>query len=189
MTKGSVSQSASALSPAAQPQSHRPSDSWFSSMEENNTRLALEVNLFLILCQALDGVKSPRLALRDRQLISRETATEVSIFYDFLELRGTPDSWQIKASLIDADHVRAKFIYPSDNVPILNAKLKEGSTVDKVPVCALNHNSDDELGSDLVEERLDENVLGPGTLKPDTSQFLALLGKLLKYTSECMDST
>ena len=71
-------------------------DPWFASMEENNTRLSLEVNLVLILCQALEGVKSPRLAFRDRQLIARETATEVGVFFDFLEHKSNFNDWPVK---------------------------------------------------------------------------------------------
>ena len=76
------------------------SDPWFASMEENNTRLALEVNLVLILCQALEGVISPRLAMRDRQLIARETATEVGIFFDFLEHKRNFSDWQVKEKYV-----------------------------------------------------------------------------------------
>ena len=146
------------------------SDPWFESMDENNTRLALEINLVLILCQALEGVRSPRIALRDRQLIARETVTELGVFFDFLEHRGTPDNWPVEGSLINADAKSVRTIEqpvdPSQN--ILPARLKE-----------------------TERGRLEENVFTSGTFTTSISsvQFLPLMGKLLKTVVESLDLT
>ncbi|XP_076177652.1 nuclear pore complex protein Nup188 [Ptiloglossa arizonensis] len=146
------------------------SDPWFESMDENNTRLALEINLVLILCQALEGVRSPRIALRDRQLIARETVTELGVFFDFLEHRGTPDNWSIEGSLINADtrSVRTidQSIDPSYN--ILPARLKESE-----------------------RDRLEEKIFTTGRFTTNVSsvQFLPLMGKLLKAVVESLDLT
>ncbi|EFN79601.1 Nucleoporin NUP188-like protein [Harpegnathos saltator] len=174
---------------------HRFSDPWFESMDENNTRLALEINLILILSQALEGVKSPRLALRDRQLIARETATELGVFFDFLEHRGTPDIWQVKGSLIDADTKSSRTIHSTDDLAQkhLPARLQEYSTVDKAPVCSPDHDdsSSTEMGlSEVRERRLDDSILTTGAFKANVSsvQFLPLMGKLLKTVVELLDS-
>ncbi|XP_015432823.1 PREDICTED: nucleoporin NUP188 homolog [Dufourea novaeangliae] len=149
---------------------HKFSDPWFESMDENNTRLALEVNLVLILCQALEGVRSPRIALRDRQLIARETVTELGVFFDFLEHRGTPDNWKVEGSLINADarSVRAidQAIDPSQ--AILPARLME-----------------------TEGRNLEENVFTTGRFTTNVSsvQFLPLMGKLLKSVVESLDLT
>ncbi|XP_003708007.2 nuclear pore complex protein Nup188 [Megachile rotundata] len=146
------------------------SDPWFESMDENNTRLALEMNLVLILCQTLEGVRSPRIALRDRQLIARETVTELGVFFDFLEHRGTPDDWQVKGSLINADARNVRTIQQNveSSQIILPARLKE--TQKKKP---------------------EENVFTTGTFKINNSniQFLPLMGKLLKAVMESLDIT
>ncbi|KYN08936.1 hypothetical protein ALC57_18902 [Trachymyrmex cornetzi] len=173
---------------------HRFSDPWFESMDENNTRLALEINLILILSQALEGVKSPRLALRDRQLIARETATELGVFFDFLEHRGTPDIWQVKGSLIDADTRSSRTIQDTSDPTQTNlpARLQKNSTIDKAPVCSPDHeNSSMEMnGTETQEKRLDDSVLTTGVFKTNVSsvQFLPLMGKLLKTVVESLDS-
>ncbi|KYM95969.1 hypothetical protein ALC62_13417 [Cyphomyrmex costatus] len=173
---------------------HRFSDPWFESMDENNTRLALEINLILILSQALEGVKSPRLALRDRQLIARETATELGVFFDFLEHRGTPDIWQVKGSLIDADTRSSRTIQDTSDPTQTNlpARLQKNSTIDKAPVCLPDHeNSSMEINRiEIQEKRLDDSVLTTGVFKTNVSsvQFLPLMGKLLKTVVESLDS-
>lgn len=173
---------------------HRFSDPWFESMDENNTRLALEINLILILSQALEGVKSPRLALRDRQLIARETATELGVFFDFLEHRGTPDIWQVKGTLIDADTKGSRTIHSPDYLKQMNlpARLQENSTIDKAPVCPPDHDSSDVeiIQSETKENRLDESILTTGAFKANVSsvQFLPLMGKLLKTVVESLES-
>ncbi|KAG7201983.1 hypothetical protein KM043_004675 [Ampulex compressa] len=171
---------------------HRFSDPWFESMDENNTRLALEINLVLILCQALEGVKSPRLALRDRQLIARETATELGIFFDFLEHKGTPDIWQVKGSLLDADAKSVRTILGAVEPchTMSPARLRENSTIDKMPAYVPRH-SDSVMDDDITEEeRLDECVLTTGTFITNVSsvQFLPLMGQLLKAVVESLDS-
>ncbi|XP_076750836.1 nuclear pore complex protein Nup188 [Xylocopa sonorina] len=150
------------------------SDPWFESMDENNTRFALEVNLVLILCQALEGVRSPRIALRDRQLIARETVTELGVFFDFLEHRGTPDDWHVKGSLInpDAKSVRGIQQTVDSSQTVLPARLKE--TKGKVV--------------------LEENIFTTGKFTTNISssssiQFLPLMGKLLKTVVESLDLT
>ncbi|XP_017754229.1 PREDICTED: nucleoporin NUP188 homolog isoform X2 [Eufriesea mexicana] len=147
------------------------SDPWFESMDENNTRFALEVNLVLILCQALEGVRNPRIALRDRQLIARETVTELGVFFDFLEHRGTPDDWQVKGSLINSDARRVRIIQqPVDfNQTILPARLKEVRRME-------------------FEEN---NMFTTGKFLTDVSsiQFLPLMRKLLKTVVESLDLT
>lgn len=162
-------------------------------MDENNTRLALEINLVLILCQALEGVRSPRLALRDRQLIARETATELVIFFDFLEHRGTPDIWQVKGSLLDVDAKSVRTIQDTvDPIQKMsNARLREDSTINKVPVTLANADDDSfKNEQDVLEKRLDENILTTGTFAANISsvQFLPLMGKLLKSVVESLDS-
>lgn len=174
---------------------HRFSDPWFDSMDENNTRLALEINLILILSQALEGVKSPRLALRDRQLIARETATELGIFFDFLEHRGTPDIWQVKGSLIDVDTRSSRTIQDMSDPMQTNlpARLQKDSTIDKAPVCSPQH-EDSSLEivnqTETQEKRLDDSILTTGVFKTNVSsvQFLPLMGKLLKTVVESLDS-
>lgn len=175
---------------------HRFSDPWFESMDENNTRLALEINLILILSQALEGVKSPRLALRDRQLIARETATELGVFFDFLEHRGTPDIWQVKGSLIDADTRSSRTIQDTSDPTQTNlpARLQKDSTIDKAPVCSPDHENSHSMEinqTETQEKRLDDSVLTTGVFKTNVSsvQFLPLMGKLLKTVVESLDST
>lgn len=174
---------------------HKFSDPWFESMDENNTRLALEINLILILSQALEGVKSPRLALRDRQLIARETATELGVFFDFLEHRGTPDIWQVKGSLIDADTKSSRTIQSTSDLAqmYLPARLQENSTIDKAPVCLPDHNDSSNIEiicNEIREKRLDDSILTTGAFKANVSsvQFLPLMGKLLKTVVESLDS-
>ncbi|KOX74151.1 hypothetical protein WN51_13501 [Melipona quadrifasciata] len=144
------------------------SDPWFESMDENNTRFALEVNLVLILCQALEGVRSPRIALRDRQLIARETVTELGVFFDFLEHRGTPDDWQVKGSLINPDAKSVRTIQQTVdfNQTILPARLK-----------------------DTKRNKLEENIFTTGKFTTNISsiQFLPLMRKLLKTVVESLD--
>jgi len=174
---------------------HRFSDPWFESMDENNTRLALEINLILILSQALEGVKSPRLALRDRQLIARETATELGVFFDFLEHRGTPDIWQVKGSLIDADTRSSRTIQDTSDPTQTNlpARLQKDSNIDKAPVCPPDHEIDSSLEinqTETQEKRLEDSVITTGVFKTNVSsvQFLPLMGKLLKTVVESLDS-
>lgn len=146
------------------------SDPWFESMDENNTRFALEVNLVLILCQALEGVRSPRIALRDRQLIARETVTELGVFFDFLEHRGTPDDWQVKGSLINPDAKSVRTIQQTAdfNQAVLPARLKEKE-----------------------RKKLVEDILTTGKFTTNISsvQFLPLMRKLLKTVVESLDLT
>ncbi|XP_033311320.1 nucleoporin NUP188 homolog [Bombus bifarius] len=146
------------------------SDPWFESMDENNTRFALEVNLVLILCQALEGVRSPRIALRDRQLIARETVTELGVFFDFLEHRGTPDDWQVKGSLINPDAKSVRTIQQTVdfNQVVLPARLKETER------------------KELVEDIL---TTGKFTTNISSVQFLPLMRKLLKTVVESLDLT
>lgn len=169
------------------------SDPWFESMDENNTRLALEINLVLILCQALEGVRSPRLALRDRQLIARETATELGVFFDFLEHRGTPDIWQVRGSLLDADAKGVRMVNTADPIEKMShARLREDSTIDKAPVTLPSADDDSFVNEDnTLEKRLDEGILTTGTFAANISsvQFLPLMGKLLKSVVESLDST
>ncbi|EZA58440.1 Nucleoporin-like protein [Ooceraea biroi] len=173
---------------------HRFSDPWFESMDENNTRLALEINLILILSQALEGVKSPRLALRDRQLIARETATELGVFFDFLEHRGTPDIWQVKGSLIDADTKSSRTIQDTSDPAQVNlpARLKKNSTIDRPPAYMPDHedSSIEDIEGEMEERRLDESVITTGVFETNVSsvQFLPLMGKLLKTVVESLDS-
>ncbi|XP_028048841.2 nucleoporin NUP188 homolog isoform X2 [Monomorium pharaonis] len=173
---------------------HRFSDPWFESMDENNTRLALEINLVLILSQALEGVKNPRLALRDRQLIARETDTELGVFFEFLEHRGTPDIWQVKGSLIDADTRSSRTIQDTSDPTQTNllARLQKESTIDKAPVCLADHESFSmpTYRTETQEKRLDDSVLTTGVFKTNVSsvQFLPLMGKLLKTVVESLDS-
>ncbi|KAL6427342.1 hypothetical protein ACFW04_008718 [Cataglyphis niger] len=173
---------------------HRFCDPWFESMDENNTRLALEINLILILSQALEGVKSPRLALRDRQLIARETATELGVFFDFLEHRGTPDIWQVKGSLIDVDTRSSRTIQDTSDLTQMNlpARLQKDSTIDKAPVCSPDHEdfSMEVIQAETPEKRLDDSILTTGVFKTSVSsvQFLPLMGKLLKTVVESLDS-
>ncbi|XP_058808412.1 nucleoporin Nup188 isoform X2 [Phymastichus coffea] len=161
-------------------------DPWFDSMEENNTRLALEVNLVLILCQALEGVRSPRLAIRDRQLIGRETATELGLFFEFLEHRAqqkVPD-WTIAATLLDSEAKNTRLIYPDEEADKrLPVRLKEGSTIHKVPIRSLGDKEGKETRS-----KEDTVTTGVFNVKIDTSQFLGLLGKLVKSVVESLDS-
>ncbi|XP_017876085.1 nucleoporin NUP188 homolog [Ceratina calcarata] len=148
----------------------RFSDPWFESMDENNTRFALEVNLVLILCQALEGVRSPRIALRDRQLIARETVTELGVFFDFLEHRGTPDDWQVKGSLINADAKSVRTVQQTadSSQPVLPARLRK-----------------------KLAKIFEENVFTTGRFTTNISsiQFLPLMGKLLKTVVESLDLT
>ncbi|XP_043280219.1 nucleoporin Nup188 [Venturia canescens] len=173
---------------------------WFASMNENNARLALEVNLVLVLCQTLEGVKSPRLALRDRQLIARETANEIVVFFDFLEQRG--DGFEEETALEGAlvgSGFQANF---DDNVRMVkvkrqslaefNARLTPGSTITKIPVGLLNHNTNDSTPAGVsLETRLDEDVITTGAFANSANNnihFLPLLGKLLKSMLESLDS-
>lgn len=172
------------------------SDPWFDSMDENNTRLALEVNLVLILCQALEGVRSPRLAVRDRQLIVRETATELGVFFDFLEHRGQRQAdWQVAASLVDPfDANRSRLVRAAEELDRwLPARLAEGSTVQKRPLPARTILEEDsmDMGSVVEQEaRSREDVVSSGGFRVhvDTAKLLPLLGKLLKSVVESLDS-
>ncbi|XP_012277491.1 nucleoporin NUP188 homolog isoform X2 [Orussus abietinus] len=185
----------------------RPSNPWFASMEENNTRLALEINLVLILCQALEGVRSPRLAFRDRQLIARETASEVGVFFDFLEHQNSVDDWQIEGSLVTADGSKTRRVRAPDMDPPLPARLVEDSTVCKVPVCQPAHFTEDEPSTSVnggeddldrktsrgKEYRLDKDVVTTGGFDvgeiSKTVHLLPLLAKLFKSIVETLDST
>ncbi|XP_043485129.1 nucleoporin Nup188 [Leptopilina heterotoma] len=175
------------------------SDPWFASMEENNTRLALEVNLALILCQALEGVKSPRLALRDRQLIARETATEIGVFFDFLEQKNFTD-WQVSATLIEADSKKSRVVEAPDVFnQKLSARLVKNSTIQKTavnsPSIEWDSSQDNTISvfedADEPEERSNEDVVTSGGFgtKIVTMKFLPLLGNLLKSVIESLDSS
>lgn len=146
------------------------SDPWFESMDENNTRFALEINLVLILYQALEGVRSPRIALRDRQLIARETVTELGVFFDFLEHRGTPDDWQVKGSLINSDAKSIRTIQQTVdfNQTILPARLKE-------------------IQGTIFKENV--HTTGKYAININNIQFLSLMGKLFKTVVESLDLT
>ncbi|XP_015585723.1 nucleoporin NUP188 homolog [Cephus cinctus] len=172
-------------------QTSKPSNPWFASMEENNTRLALEVNLMLLLCQALEGVKNLRFAMHDRQLIVREITTEMGVFFDFLEHQGTSDKWQVKGSLVDPSAKITKTVQAKDDDPPLPARLREDSTVTKVPVCQLSHDDFSQNGSSKIEQRLDEDIITTGGFSVDFNnvQFLPLMNKLLKSVDDSPDAT
>ena len=166
------------------------SDPWFDSMDVNNTRLALEVNLVLILCQALEGVRSPRLAVRDRQLIVRETATELSVFFDFLEHRGQQTEWMVAAALVDPEARRSRIVQaPEEQYKRLPARLVDTTTVRKIPV-------NNTIVEAEVEERPEKEARSQGDVVTsggfkvfvDMAKFLPLLGKLLKSVVEALDS-
>ncbi|XP_046482052.1 nucleoporin Nup188 [Neodiprion pinetum] len=165
---------------------------WYACMEANNTRLALEVNLTLLICQALEGIKSPRLLPRDQQLIARETTTEMGVFFDFLRHRGTSDSWKVCASLVDVERT-IPISCPKEDFP-LPARLVDGSTICKVPKTVASIHSDESDGDDATSEEehtlSDKDVVTTGCFQRDTStsQFLPLLGKLLKSIVESQDS-
>lgn len=172
-------------------------DPWFDSMEKDNTRLALEVNLVLILCQALEGIRSPRLAVRDRQLIVRETATELSGFFDFLENRGMQIDWTIAAALVDQDTKKVRYVRaPSEVGRKLPARLVDGATLNKSIVVRneghLETIDEDAMDFTCVEKeaRTAQNVVTTGgfKVKVDTVNFLHLLGKLLKSVVDALDS-
>jgi nuclear pore complex protein Nup188 len=173
------------------------SDPWFDSMDENNTRLALELNLVLTLCQALEGVRSPRLAVRDRQLIVRETATELGIFFEFLEHRAQRSEWRVAASLVDSGTRRSRLVAAPEQLDRrLPARISEGATVHKVPVAqrrvstAMETLEEGPAEEPEREARSREEVVTTGGFKVpvDTSKFLQLLGKLLKSVVESLDS-
>ncbi|XP_011308376.1 nucleoporin NUP188 homolog [Fopius arisanus] len=170
---------------------------WFSSMNQNNSRLALEVNLVLVLCQTLEGVKSPRLALRDRQLIARETANEIGVFFEFLEQRATGLSeWDIEGALVGVglwdSTVRA--VKANCGTGPLIVRLKEGSTIGKVPVGSIDHDPPEATSREAIslrlEDRLEDDVLTTGAFVSTTSgiRFLSLIGKLFKSMLESLDS-
>ena len=177
-------------------------DPWFSSMNEHNARMALEVNLVLVLCQTLEGVKSPRLALRDRQLIARETANEIGVFFELLDQRTQIfDESAIEGALVGSGfqvntlsdsilNVKAPENY--DSVYELPARLTPDCTIAKVPVCPQDHNPDDSYrGNESTETRLDEDIVTTGTFPASSNaavRFLPLLGKLLKTMLESLDS-
>jgi len=174
---------------------------WFASMNEKNARMALEVNLVLILCQTLEGVKSPRLALRDRQLIARETANEIGVFFEFLEQKADSlDESRIEGALVGSgfqvnpcDTVRnVKALEKSDCVAELMARLRRDSTITKVSLAPLRHNTEEfYAGSGSKETRLEEDVVTTGSFVANNAnnvKFLPLLGKLLKAMLESLDS-
>ncbi|XP_012260156.2 nucleoporin Nup188 [Athalia rosae] len=171
-------------------QNTRSTSPWYACMEVNNTRLALEVNLTLLLCQALEGIKSPRLNPRDQQLIARETTTEMGVFFEFLRHQGTSDSWQVEASLVDAERT-IPVSCPEASSP-LPARLMDQSTICKVPknVILNCEEEEEETCEEDVEERLKDDVLTTGSFQgtTNTTQFLPLLGKLLKSVVESQDS-
>ncbi|CAD6201471.1 GSCOCG00000272001-RA-CDS [Cotesia congregata] len=170
---------------------------WFDSMDKNNSRLALEINLVLVLCQTLEGVKSPRLALRDRQLIARETANEIGMFFDFLEQRASGLSdWDIQGALVGVgmNEASVKIIKPPVNVLTINAQLSNQSTINKAPVNAIEYNPGEGTSRDddsqEKEVRLDDNIVSTGcyNISSYKIKFLSLLGKLFKSTLESLDS-
>lgn len=176
-------------------------DPWFASMNENNAMMALEVNLVLVLCQTLEGVKSPRLALRDRQLIARETANEIGVFFDFLEQRADMlDESTTEGALVGSGfQVNANDTVRNVKAPEMNgcpsqlmARLCRESTITKVPISPLRHDPDDVHKSSAAREtRLDEDIVTTGALVASDStniRFLQLLGKLLKSMLESLDS-
>ncbi|KAK0088385.1 hypothetical protein PV325_012168 [Microctonus aethiopoides] len=173
---------------------------WFDSMNENNSRLALEVNLVLVLCQTLEGVKSPRLALRDRQLIARETANEIGLFFDFLEQRASELSeWEIEGALVGVGEngISVKAVKPPINghfgIP-MSARLQDKSTINKTPVGVIDHDPGEGTSrksiSERIEQRLDDEIITIGCFEPATAgvRFLSLLGKLFKSMLETLDS-
>ncbi|XP_014236684.1 nucleoporin NUP188 homolog [Trichogramma pretiosum] len=168
------------------------SDPWFDSMDENNTRLALEVNLVLLLCQALEGVRSPRLAIRDKQLIVRETATELGVFFDFLDNRGYLNDWSVSASLVDPENDRCRIVLaPEDTDRRLPARLDAKATFHKVPkMVAMLETIDEEPLEVSRSESYVVDVITTGCfpIRIDMSKFLPLLGKLLKSVVESLDS-
>lgn len=171
--------------------STRSTNPWYACMEINNARLALEVNLTLLLCQALEGIKSPRLLPRDQQLIARETTTEMGVFFEFLRHRGTSDSWQVEAALVDAERT-IPISSPEQDLP-LPARLIPGSTICKVPKIVLPidcDRSDEEDEEEKEEERSEIDAITTGRFKTktNTSQFLPMLEKLLKSIVETQDS-
>ncbi|OXU27052.1 hypothetical protein TSAR_008593 [Trichomalopsis sarcophagae] len=192
-------QSRASRSPSRDGTNGSSSDPWFDSMEENNTRLALEVNLVLILCQAFEGVRSPRLAVRDRQLIVRETATELSVFFDFLEHRGQQTEWSVAAALVDPEAKRSRMVRAKNEVDKrLPARLSANTTVQKISETVL-----DDMSMELTcveqqhqnlpaekEVRSRDDVVTTGGFKvpSDMSKFLPLLGRLLKSVVESLDS-
>ncbi|XP_063995098.1 nucleoporin Nup188 [Diachasmimorpha longicaudata] len=172
---------------------------WFSSMNENNSRLALEVNLVLVLCQTLEGVKSPRLALRDRQLIARETANEIGVFFDFLEQKASGlHEWEIEGALVGVElHdsiVRSVKPQANGEPGSMTVRLKEDSTINKVPVGSINHDPPEATSREAIslrlENRLEEDFLTSGTfvITATKIQFLSLIGKLFKSMLESLDS-
>lgn len=172
---------------------------WFSSMNENNSRLALEVNLVLVLCQTLEGVKSPRLALRDRQLIARETANEIGVFFEFLEQRGSGlQGWEIAGALVGVglldSVVRAVKPNGRGGSGPLTVRLKEGSTITRVPVGSIDHDPPEATSREAIslrlETRLDDAILTTGAFLTTTPgiRFLPLIGKLFKSMLELLDS-
>lgn len=168
-------------------------DPWFASMEDNNSRRGLEVNLVLLLCQALEGVKSPRLAVRDRQLIGKETAMELNVFFDFLECNNDDDDdWKVAATVMDADANITRTVYASKDEDIkLPARLQEESTVQKIPIIRSGDEEMDVADGDCPEEeRSPENIITSGVfdLKIDTTRFLPLLGKLMKSVVDSLVS-
>ncbi|XP_014214205.1 nucleoporin NUP188 homolog [Copidosoma floridanum] len=163
-------------------------DPWFDSMEENNTRLALEVNLMLILCQVLEGARSSRLTVRDRQLIVREAATELGVFFDFLEYLGQQLSeWPAEASLINPEYGETRLVEtPRDANQKLPARLKEDTTYQKIPLGSFV-----DIETDELEKRSNSDIVTTGgfNVGADTGKLLPLLGKLLKSVVESLDST
>lgn len=164
-------------------------DPWFDSMEDYNTRLALEVNLVLMLCQALEGVKSPRLAVRDRELIVRETATELGVFFEFLEHRGQQKltDWPVAACLVDLEARVTRLVKAPVNVcKKLPARFLNGVTYEKIPIDSFVETETNEL-----ESRSNNDIVTTGRFNviADTGKFLSLLGKLLKSTVESLDFT
>ncbi|KAF7993494.1 hypothetical protein HCN44_010089 [Aphidius gifuensis] len=168
---------------------------WFSTMDKNNSRLALEINLILVLCQTLEGIKSPRLALRDRQLIVRETANEITVFFDFLEQKTTVlNDWNIEGTLINDTSITT--VKPIDkNYLNLRARLNNDSTIDKVPVGTIDHNPGDIIRRDDLsakkETRLNDSPITTGCfdIPQKPIKFLSLVAKTFKSTLESLDSS
>lgn len=166
-------------------------DPWFASMEENNTRLALETNLTLIICQAFEGVRSSRLTVRDQQLIGRETATELSIFFDFLEHSGFVKDWNVQATLVDTDVRKKKIVTATEEFcKKPHARLKNNTTIKKIPISLLQDEPSTSNRTDIKEIRSQNDIISSGcfSVKVDEHKFLPLLGKLLKTIVDSLDS-
>ena len=167
------------------------SDPWFDSMNEDNTRLALEVNLVLALCQALEGVRSPRLAVRDRQLIVRETATELGVFFDFLNHSKQFKEWRVAAALVDPENDRVHLVHALEDIERrLPARLDAKASFHKVTkmVAMLETINEEPLEELVFDDAVEIITTGCFNVHINMTKFLPLLGKLFKSVVESLDS-